>query len=151
MITEKEIDIGNDVWGHAYEIDLSTQIKSEFEAVGILDKFCSGKKLNELNYNWNRIGFNKAQKLLKNCLTFDIAFSSSRISEEETVEKIFTNLISRLDSSTIKFCFTNCLGNPWEQIGNGYGWNDLTNQTFDIGIVLFDARKILFAYFMSED
>lgn len=63
----------------------------------------------------------------------------------------FANLISRLNTNVIEFCYTNCFGTPWEQYGNGYGWNSLTEQTFDIGVVIIDDKKILFACFMSED
>lgn len=87
MTIVKKIDIGNDVWGHAYEIELNRQIKSELEIVEILDEFCSNKELKELSHNWNKINFDEAKRLLRNCLTFDIAYSSCRISEEETVEK----------------------------------------------------------------
>ncbi len=126
MTIEKEIDIGNDVWGHAYEIKLSKQIKSELEIIEILNKFCSDKEFNKLNCNWNEINLNDAKKLLRNCLMFDIAYSSCRISEEETVERTFSNLISRLDTNTIEYCFSNCFGTPWEKSGNGYSWNNLT-------------------------
>ncbi len=151
MTIEKEIDIGNDVWGHAYEIELQKEIKSEKEVFELLDKFCSAKKLNELKNTWIKIEFSKAKKLFKDCLTYDIAYSSSRISEPETVEKIFINTISKLNTKEIKFCYTNCFGTPWEQIRNGYGFNSITEQTFDIGIVILDNEKLLFAYFMSED
>ena len=151
MTTEKEIDIGNDVWGHVYEIKLSKQLKSEFEIIEILDEFCSNKDLNEQSHNWNKINFDDTKRLLRNCLTFDIAYSSCRISNEETVEKNYINLISRLNINAIEFCYSNCFGTPWGQNENGYSWNDLTEQTFDIGVVMIDSKKILFAYFMSED
>ena len=84
-------------------------------------------------------------------MTYDIAYSSSRISEFETVEKNFVNSLSMLNIEEIEFCHTNCFGTPWEQIGNGYSFNSITKQTFDIGIVIADKDKLLFAYFMSED
>ena len=85
MTTEKEIDIGNDVWGHAYEIELKQIIQSEKELFDLLDEFCSKNDLNQLKDTWNKIEFSKAKKLIKDCLTYDIAYSSSRISEPETV------------------------------------------------------------------
>lgn len=151
MTIAKEIEIGNDVWGHAYEIELQEIIKSEKEIFNLLDKFCSGKDLNQLQNTWNKIDFKNAQRLLKNCLTYDIAFSSSQISKFETGATIFSNMISRLNTEEVEFCYSNCFGTPWEQIGNGYGFNSITKQTFDIGIVMADRKKLLFAYFMSED
>ena len=67
------------------------------------------------------------------------------------VEEIFKNTISKLNTKEIRFCYSNCFGTPWEQIGNGYSFNSITEQTFDIGIVMIDNKKLLFTYFMSED
>jgi hypothetical protein len=151
MINEREIDIGKDVWGHAFEIDLSAEIKTEKEAFSVLDQFCAKRGLNQLSDTWNTINFSKAAKLLQDCLSHDIAFSSYRISEEKTVATISENILSRLNTSNISFCFSNCFGTPWELIVNGYSFNALTEQTLDIGVVLIDDKKIIFAYFMSED
>lgn len=151
MTIEKEIDIGSNVWGYAYEIKIKQILKSEKEIFEVLDEFCLAQNLNQLNDTWNKIAFNKAQKLLKNCLTYDIAYSSSRINKSEEVETIFTNFMSKLNVKEIRYCFANCFGNPWEETENGYGFNSITKQTFDIGIVIIDNNKLLFAYFMSED
>jgi len=151
MAIERGIDIGNDVWGCAFEIELKQTIQSEGELFGVIDEFCKKNKFKQLKDTWNRIEFKKAKKLLKNCLTYDIVFSSERISESETVEKNFRSMLSKLNTKEIKFCFSNCSGNPWELLGNGYGFNPITEQTFDIGIVIVDNEKVLFFCFMGED
>lgn len=149
MNVEKEIYIGNEIWGYAYEIELSTQINCEFDRIKIIDNFCEKLQLNKLEYNWNDIDYITAKNLLRNCLTFDIAHNTCRMNKEEDAEKILSNLLDRLDTNSTLFCYTNCKGSPWN--GVGYSWNDLTEQTFDIGLVIIDSEKMLFTYFMSED
>lgn len=145
----KEIDIGHKIWGHVFEFELSVKVTHEIDAIEILDEFCSINDLNEIYYHWNKININNALNLLKNCLTFDLAHNS-RINEEQEVDRIFKNIISNLDLSAVKFCFANCTGSPFQKSMNGFSWNNLTDQTFDIGVVLMDSKKAIFAYFMGE-
>ncbi len=151
MLTYQELDIENDAWGHAYEVHLPEVLFNMKDAQGLLDQLCLQLGLTPLDGKWDSIPFEKASRLLKNCLTYDIAYSSSEISDSTTVDHVHNRILSHLDVQDIEYAVCNCFGNPWEQIGNGYSFNSLTQHTFDIGIAIFDSQKLIFAYFMSED
>ncbi|WP_373549477.1 hypothetical protein [Haliscomenobacter sp.] len=134
-------------WGYAYEI--TSKIYDEETVFLLLDKFCEDKNLTKLGNLWVPIDFATASYFINKGLQFSIAFNTAENGcDAETVKRNQNALLKSFDELNNKGCFTNCFGDPWS--GN-YSSNPLTEQTFDVAIVIISQDKVLLVYFMDED
>lgn len=150
MYQLKEIYLGAHIWGHAYEYDLDESISSELEAFSLLDQICADHQLEQLGNLWNPIAVETARSMMGKGLRFDIAYNSPHSFEPGEVEAIEKRLFDRLDWSKTILTYTNCFGDPWAE-SSGFSWNPLTQQTFDVAIVVVEPQRLFLIYFMSED
>ncbi len=150
MYRFNEIDLGSRVWGHAYKFEWEESIDSELEVFSLLDQICAEHKLEQLGDSWNSITVEEAQGMISKGLRYDIAYNSPNYFEPGEVEAVESNLFKQIKWEHIRFAYTNCFGNPWTNSG-GFSWNSLTQQTFDVGIVVAEKSRLFFIYFMSED
>lgn len=96
----------------------------------------------------NKIDFEKATDLLLKSLRYDLAYSSVEITPLE--KAVFSQKEIIKDFDGLSHCYTNWPGSPWGSIG-GVGWDPLTENTFDLGIVLINHSKLTFVLHISED
>lgn len=96
---------------------------------------------------WRMIDILEAKKNMKSILARTLAYRS-RIIDDATVEMLCNKYFDCFDSPV---CFTNGEfeleeENYWLKI-----WTPITNNTFDVGIVLLDNHNIGIAWAMDED
>lgn|SRR5690606_2213025 len=137
-------------WGDVFDLITSDQdISTEEARLRLLDKACVIENLKALGTGWNQVTYDQAKALLTKALTYDLAYSSTRIAPDDKVQFFKAEILKDIDDQSI-YCFTNWLGSPWDGERGG-GWNPLTTHTFDMGIVFLTQTKLTFAYFISED
>ena len=137
-------------WGDVFALITSDQdISTEEARLTLLDKLCNSENLNALGTSWNQLTLDQAKELLTKALTYDLAYSSDRIAPDDKVQFFKAEILKYIgDQST--YCFTNWFGSPWDGERGG-GWNPLTTNTLDMGIIFLTQTKLTFAYFISED
>jgi hypothetical protein len=144
----KELQFDKYFRGDAFEIELVDQdISAEDNRIALLDKVCALKDLKQLGPAWNKIDFEKATDLLLKSLRYDLAYSSVEIAPLEKAVFLQKEIIKNFNE--LSHCYANWLG-PWDNIG-GTGWDPLTENTFDLGIVLINNSKLTFVLHISED
>jgi hypothetical protein len=144
----KKLELDKYLWGDAFEIDVAGQdISTEDNRIALLDKVCELKNLRQLGPAWNKIDFEKATDLLLKSLRYDLAYSSTEILLPEKAAFVHKEITKDFDA--LSHCYANWLG-PWDNIG-GVGWDPLTENTFDLGIVLLNKTKLTFILHISED
>jgi len=151
MIKEMQLDIGENIWGHAILLELeNSNINSDRNARQILDSFCNQNKLKKIEKNWNEISITEAKKIIFNGLRYDIAYNTFELNPLEVANEIYSRIMDEIVDDDVTHCFTNWKGDPWIN-SNGSSWTSLTKHAFDIGVAIFFNNKLLFIYFMSED
>lgn len=136
------------LWGDAFEIEVVNQdISTEDQRIALLDKVCALKELNQLGHGWDKIDFEKASDLLLKSLRYDLAYSSSEIAPLDKAALLQKEIIKDINGES--YCYTNWFGSPWDN--GGVGFNALTKNTFDLGIVLINKNKLIFVLHISED
>lgn len=137
------------LWGDAFEIEVVDQdISTEESRIALVDKVCTLKNLKQLGSGWNKIDFEKASDLLLKSLRYDLAYSSVEIAPLEKAVFLQKEILKDFDG--LSHCYTNWSGSPWAAIG-GAGSEPLTENTFDLGIVLINSSKLTFVLHISED
>jgi hypothetical protein len=105
--------------------------------------------LKKLGEKWKEFDFEYGKAMLFNAIQYDLAYTNSKRMSVESAEKLYKLIISIYDRQK-SFIYCNYNKSPWER--NGYSGNNLTDDwTFDLGIILIDANKLTFNYFLSED
>jgi hypothetical protein len=138
------------LWGDAFEIEIGDQdISTEDKRIALLDKVCTLKDLKQLGAAWNKIDFEKAKDLLLKSLRYDLAYSSVEIAPLEKAVFLQKEIIQDFDG--LSHCYSNWSGSPWGDNGGGTGWDPLTENTFDLGIILINNSKMTFILHISED
>jgi len=146
----KELKLDEYLWGDAFEIEIVDQdISTDDNRIVLLDKVCALKNLNQLGPGWNKIEFDKATDLLLKSLRYDLAYSSAEIAPLEKAAFVQKEIIKDFDG--LSHCYTNWSGGPWGDNTGGTGWDPLTENTFDLGIVLINNSKLTFVLHISED
>lgn len=137
-------------WGGSVEYDIGEEsINNETDVHHLLDKICTMEKLTALHGKWNKLSFEDGSKLLVNALNFDLAYSSGERMPYEKAKHFQEQILSRLNADVCE-CYTNWFQNPWKN-ENGASWNPVTRNTFDMAVILFDRKKLVFTYVISED
>jgi hypothetical protein len=146
----KELQLDKYLWGDAFEIEVIDQdISTEDNRITLLDKVCTLKDLKQLGPGWNKIDFGKATYLVLKSLRYDLAYSSAEIATLEKATLLQKEIIKDFDE--LSHCYTNWSGSPWGDNTGGVGWDPLTENTFDLGIVLLNNSKLTFLLHISED
>jgi hypothetical protein len=136
--------------GDSFELDISKEDSSSEAAIfELLDKVCLSENRTPLNGSWNRLSLTECSKLLSRAFQYDLAYTSCELMSSDKAQYYREIVMSKVDSTKC-FCYTNWGGSPWESSG-GAGWDPITENTFDMAIVLIDTQKIVFTYFISED
>ncbi len=137
-------------WGGLFEYEIKgQQLETDNEIFDLLDRVCLAEHFTPLNGEWNKLGFEDCCRLLKNALTYDLAFTSSERMPKAKAEQFYEEILSRVNTQTCK-CFTNWFQSPWDS-DEGVSSNPITENTFDMAIIFIDSERLVFAYFISED
>ena len=145
-----KINLKKEFWqGEIFKIVPKKSILDKINAYQILDKFSDEENLISLGNIWTDIDIIFAKKMIKNGLTFDLAFNSSKINDDNFIENSFSEIMGNFNEDNVICCLTNSVGNPW---GNGSGGWDITyDWTFNVAVVIIAKQEIIFAKFVSED
>jgi hypothetical protein len=133
-------------WGDSFIIDRDT---FGSDIIKEIDNICVYESKTPLAEKWNELEFSDCSELLLNAFNFDLAYQGCKIMPIEKAEYYKNLIVSKFEKSDTK-CFTNWFQNPWKS-KNGASWNSITDNTFDMAIILADSKKIAFTYFISED
>jgi hypothetical protein len=142
----KELGMDEFIWGDCFMVQ---RTENEIDVINSIDNICIAENRNPLGENWNEISYTDCSELLLNAFIFDLAYTSGANMSTEKAEYFRDTVFSNFDEYSTK-CYTNWYQNPWKS-KNGASWNPITENTFDMAIVLVDRTKIVFTYFISED
>jgi hypothetical protein len=142
----KELGMGEFFWGDSFIVDRD---ETNLDIIKEVDKICIFENRNPLAEKWNELNFAECAELLFNAFNYDLAYTGCAVMSTEKAENYKNHIFSKFKESDTK-CFTNWFQNPWKS-KNGASWNSITENTFDMAIVLVDNKKIAFTYFISED
>lgn len=135
--------------GKFYSILPESELKSKEDVFKLLDKFCDEVKLISLGNKWSEVDFQTAKKMVKNGLTYDLAYNSSKFSADNIVEENYRRLTSNFWENHLICCLSNTREDPW---GSSYGSSSITHKwTFAIAYIIAFRDEILFSLFLSED
>ena len=151
-MTSRQLDVGPHVWGDAYLFEHDQPFTTENEARAVLDRAAAAVQLQPPGADWFATSFAAATELLRNGLTYDLAYSRCTISDPATVARVHAALLAPVPTADVRYCFTNCSPLPWTPMAaKGYSWNPLTEQTIDIGVGVLWERGVWLGWFMGED
>ncbi|WP_445722692.1 hypothetical protein [Flavobacterium sp.] len=142
----KELRMDEFFWGGSFIVDRD---KVDSELIKEIDRICVFENKTPLAEKWKKLNLKECSDLLLNAFNFDLAYQGYAIMTTDKAEYYKKLIVSKFDESDTK-CFTNWCQNPWKS-KNGASWNSVTENTFDMAIVLADKTKIAFTYFISED
>jgi hypothetical protein len=142
----KEMGMDEFYWGDCFIIDRN---ENDSDTIRCIDTVCIVEGRHALADKWNELSFSECSELLLNAFNFDLAYQSCAIMPTEKAAYYRNFLVSKFKDTDTK-CFTNWFQNPWKS-KHGASWNPITDNTFDMVIVLADATKIAFTLFISED
>lgn len=142
----KEFGMDEYIWGDSFIVE---RTENELSVIHCIDNICMAEKRNPLGDKWNEISFVDCKEMLLNAFNFDLAYTSGANMSTEKAE-YYRDLVFTNFKVTDTKCYTNWFQNPWKS-KNGASWNPITENTFDMAIVLADTTKIAFTYFISED
>jgi hypothetical protein len=146
----EELGMEEYIWGNAFLYIISgTDLAIEKNRFSVLDEICKIENWNPIGNTWKAFDFSECSQLLMDALSFDIAYSSARITPEEKAKEFHRTLLLHLNE-TDTFCYSNWSNNHW-QTKNGSSWNPLTENTFDLSTVFISGDTILITCFRSED
>jgi hypothetical protein len=141
---------GMDIWGDSFELDISSlDISTEEKIFELLDQVCIMESKHPLQGGWWKISFADCCTLLQDAFHYDLAFTYAELMSNDKAI-YFQELLTTKINSAGCHCYTNWNTNPWKE-NNGCGYNTITDNTFDMAIVLLDSQKLIFTYFISED
>lgn len=142
----KEFGMDEFIWGDSFIVE---RTENEFDDINYIDSICIIEKRNPLGDKWNQIGFVECKEMLLSAFNFDLAYTTGANMSNEKAKYFRDIIFSNFEVIDTK-CYTNWYKNPWKS-KNGASWNPITENTFDMAIVLVDTTKIAFTYFISED
>lgn len=137
--------------GKFYRILPENELRSKADVFKLLDKFCDEIKLISMGNMWSELDFHTAKKMVKNGLTYDLAYRSSKFSTDNSIEENYTRLTSDFWEEHLICCLSNTSEDPWGE-GNSYGCSNITHKwTFAIACIIAFRDEVLFSLFLSED
>lgn len=145
-----ELGMEEYIWGDAFlYIIPGTDLSIEKNRFSVLDEICKNEDWIPLGDSWKTFDFAECSQILLDSISFDIAYSSCRITPEEKAEE-FHRALLRDFSERDTVCYSNWSNNHW-QSKNGSSWNSLTENTFDLSTVFMSGERVLITCFRSED
>lgn len=163
---EKDTDDYRALWGNVFSMDITGLPIETFEQrVALIDKATmieherlindedswANHGLNIIGKNWKAFSFYYGTEMLFDTMCYDLAYSNSQWLPLDIAQK-FYDLIMADYNEKDTFVYCNYSNSPWDKELSGYGGWQLTDDwTFDLAVVLVNASKLTFCYFLSED
>jgi len=138
------------------DVPVDATSREPYRAESEADRFVQGLGLRPLGYTWLRVDGENARIIARHLLRQDLAYRQPLMTGEEA-------------AGLAKRFFAFLPGSHWygtnirpgnqpegkrldpDRLGDGWGWNSLTEHTFDGGVVAINATHIGILCFADED
>lgn len=137
-------------YGDSFELNISAQdTTTTIQIFELLDKICLAENRTPIHESWRELHYDECSNLLKHAFHYDLAYENSERMLNEEATAYQAELMGRMNKTDSRF-FTNWDNNPWNGKSSS-GWSSITENTYDMAIILMDEEKLIFTYFISED
>ncbi|RLC14054.1 MAG: hypothetical protein DRI57_15135 [Deltaproteobacteria bacterium] len=130
--------------------DSTSDISNSYEILKKIDNFVKSFGFSGLDQYWVEVDVVKSLKILTDIIHKDIAYGSM-ITDKKTAKRLANRFLSVFESSFRPFTNGNLIIPDADPKDTEGAWMEISDSTFDTGIVCIDNKKMGILWVQDED